>query len=173
MGLPGGASGKDLPANAGDVRTQFDSWVGKIPWRRAWQPTPAFLPGESRGQRSLGGYSPWGRKESDTTEHACTEALDFNSKLFDGDFPSGAKGKESTCQCKRHERHGFDPWVGKIPWSRKWQPAPVFLPGKHGGQSSLTVAADVCQCVCHAWTCRQDGGQGLCLFFSLKKKKVI
>ena len=53
MGLPGGASGKDLPANAGDVRTQFDSWVGKIPWRRAWQPTPVFLPGESHGQRSL------------------------------------------------------------------------------------------------------------------------
>ena len=111
--------------------------MGKIPWRRAWQPTPAFLPGESRGQRSLGGYSPWGRKESDTTEHACTEALDFNSKLFDGDFPSGTKGKESTCQCKRHERHGFDPWVGKIPWSRKWQSTLVFLPGESHGQRSL------------------------------------
>ena len=46
----------------------FHPWVGKIPWRRAWQPTPAFLPGESHGQRSLEGYSPWGRKESDTTE---------------------------------------------------------------------------------------------------------
>ena len=43
-------------------------WVGKIPWRRAWQPTPVFLPGESHGQRSLVGYSPWGHKESDTTE---------------------------------------------------------------------------------------------------------
>ena len=40
----------------------------KIPWRRAWQPTPAFLPGESHGQRSLADYSPWGRKEVDTTE---------------------------------------------------------------------------------------------------------
>ena len=38
-------------------------WVGKIPWRRAWQPTPAFLPGESHTQRSLAGCSPWGRKE--------------------------------------------------------------------------------------------------------------
>ena len=37
------------------------------PWRKAWPPTPVFLPGESRGQRSLAGYSPWGRKESDTT----------------------------------------------------------------------------------------------------------
>ena len=46
----------------------FDPWVGKIPWRRKWQPTPIFLPGESHGRRSLVGYSPWGGKESDTTE---------------------------------------------------------------------------------------------------------
>ena len=45
-----------------------DSWVGKIPWRRKWQPTPVFLPGESHRQRSLAGYSLWGCKESDTTE---------------------------------------------------------------------------------------------------------
>ena len=48
--------------------TGFDTWVRKIPWRRKWQPTPVFLPGESHGQRSLVGYSPWGDKESDTTE---------------------------------------------------------------------------------------------------------
>ena len=59
---------KDSPANAGDRRLDFDPWVGKIPWRRKWQPTPIFLPGESHGQRSLAGYSPWGQKESDTTE---------------------------------------------------------------------------------------------------------
>ena len=47
---------------------QFDPWVRKNPRRRAWQPTPAFLPGKSRRQRSLAGYSPWGHKESDTTE---------------------------------------------------------------------------------------------------------
>ena len=46
----------------------FDPWVGKIPWRRAWQPIPVFLLGESHGQRSLVDYSPGGRKESDTTE---------------------------------------------------------------------------------------------------------
>ena len=45
-----------------------DPWVGEIPWRREWQPTPVFLPGKSHGQRSLEGYSPWGRKELDTTE---------------------------------------------------------------------------------------------------------
>ena len=59
---------KNLPANAGDMRHKFDPRVGKIPWRRAWQPTPVFLPGESHGQRSLVGYSPWGCKELDTTE---------------------------------------------------------------------------------------------------------
>ena len=48
-------------------RCGFDSWVWKIPWRRAWQPTPVFLPGESHGQRSLAGYSPWGHKGSDVT----------------------------------------------------------------------------------------------------------
>ena len=46
----------------------FDPWVRKIPWRRKWQPTPVLLPGKSHGQRSLVGYSPWGRKELDTTE---------------------------------------------------------------------------------------------------------
>ena len=49
-------------------RPRFYPWVGKIPWRREWQPTPVFLPGEFYGQRSLAGYSPQARKESDTTE---------------------------------------------------------------------------------------------------------
>ena len=49
-------------------RYGFDPWIRKIPWRRAWQPIPAFLPGESHGQRSLAGYSPWHGKESDTSE---------------------------------------------------------------------------------------------------------
>ena len=48
--------------------TWVRSWIGKIPWRRKWQPTPVFFPGESHGQRSLVGYSPWGLKESDMTE---------------------------------------------------------------------------------------------------------
>ena len=48
----------------------FNPWVGKITWRRKWQPAPAFLPRESCGQRSLVGYSPWGHKESDMAEHA-------------------------------------------------------------------------------------------------------
>ena len=60
---------KSPPASIGDLkRPGFDPWVRKIPWRRAWKPTPVFLPGESHGRRSLVGCSPWGVTESDTTE---------------------------------------------------------------------------------------------------------
>ena len=52
-------------------------------------------------------------------------------------FPGGAGGKEPICQYRRRKGHGFDPWVRKIPWRRKWQPTPVFLPGKFHGQKSL------------------------------------
>ena len=59
---------KNPPANAedpGDV-----DWIpGNIPWRRAWQPNPVFMPGKFQGQRSLVGYGPWGHKESDMIEH--------------------------------------------------------------------------------------------------------
>ena len=48
-------------------RPGFSPWVGKIPWRRKWLPTPVFLPGKSYRQRSLEGCSPWARKELDTT----------------------------------------------------------------------------------------------------------
>ena len=60
---------KNPPASAGNVkRCRFDPWVRKIPLRRARQPTPVFLPGESHGQRSLFGYGSLVCKESDTTE---------------------------------------------------------------------------------------------------------
>ena len=62
------------PANAGDKMHRFDPWVRKIPWRRAWQPTPVSLTGKSHRQRCLVGYSSCGHRESDTTEvtqHAC------------------------------------------------------------------------------------------------------
>ena len=50
-------------------RSEFDSWVRKIPWRREWQSTLVFLPGEFHGQRSLAGYGPWGHKESEMTAY--------------------------------------------------------------------------------------------------------
>ena len=52
-------------------------------------------------------------------------------------FPGGTSGKEPACQCRRRERHGFNPWVRKTHWSRKRQPTPVFLPGKSHEQRSL------------------------------------
>ena len=54
-------------------------------------------------------------------------------RLF-SDFPGGTNGKESSCQCRRCQRGRFDPWVGKIPWSRKWQPTPVFFNNSHSDQ---------------------------------------
>ena len=66
MGSPGGSEVKASARNAGDPGSISGS--GKIPWRRKWQPTPVFLPGEAHGRRSLVGYSLPGSKESDTTE---------------------------------------------------------------------------------------------------------
>ena len=58
--------------------TQFDPWVEKIPWRRKWQPTPVFLPGEFQGQRILVGYSPWDSKELDVTERWINNSVHTN-----------------------------------------------------------------------------------------------
>ena len=99
--LPLGTSGKEpaLPCR----RQEFDSWARKIAWRRAWQFTPVFLPGESHGQRNLAGYSPWGHRESDTTEWAhrtCIIVLSFMSlQVTSRDFSSGPMAKSSWAQC--------------------------------------------------------------------------
>ena len=59
----------DKESSCQHTRHGLDPWVGKIPCRRKWQPTPVFLPGASHGQRSLAGYGPCGHKEWDPTEH--------------------------------------------------------------------------------------------------------
>ena len=58
-------------------------------------------------------------------------------------LPRWCNGKKSICQCKRHRRCRFNPWLRKIPWSRKCQPTPVFLPGESHGHRS------------HCWICQQ------------------
>ena len=70
---------KNLPASAGDMRCGIYPWVGKIPWRGAWQPNPVFLLGESHGQKEPGGLWSIGHKESNTTEDtlACMQLLLF------------------------------------------------------------------------------------------------
>ena len=69
QGFSSGTSGKEPSCQCRrHKRPMFDPWVKKIPWRKAWQPTPVFLPGESHRHRSLVGHSPYGHKESDMTE---------------------------------------------------------------------------------------------------------
>ena len=96
---------QNLPAKC--WRPRFDLWVGKIPWRRAWQPTPVFLPGESHGQRSLAGYSPRGRKELDMTERlspaythqTCSYWLHLNSSITKSHWLRAARTSS-------HREHG-------------------------------------------------------------------
>ena len=74
--ISGWLNGKESACNAGDTgNIGSDPWFRKIPWRRG-QPTPVFLPGESHGQKSLAGSSPWGHKELDTTEYT-----DFSNEI--------------------------------------------------------------------------------------------
>ena len=79
LGLPSWLSGKESTCQC--RRCGFDSWVGKIPRKKVWQPTPIFLPGKSHEKRSLVGYNPWGHKESDTTERL---TLSLSLHLFYG-----------------------------------------------------------------------------------------
>ena len=97
--LPGGSSDKEPSCQCRRCkRLRFNPWVGKILWRRVWQPTPVFLPGESHGQRSLLGYSPWGHKEWDMTQkhHLAEVKKDGETPIF-----SSIKKKKigSTLSC--------------------------------------------------------------------------
>ena len=85
--FPGGSDGKESACNAGDLGSLgspgmwFDPWVRKISSRRAWQPTPVFLPEGFHGQRNLVDYSPLGCKESDTAE--ATEHTHTHDAIYD------------------------------------------------------------------------------------------
>ena len=165
----GGASGKE-PACQGKrpKRHGFHSWVGKIPWRRAWELTPVFLPGESHGQRSLAGYLR--SKGSLRDRHNWSDLACMHTYIY---IPWWLSGKESTCQCRTLR---FDPWVSKIPWIRKVNPLQQSCMGSptdkgarwatvHGiprvgcylgtKQQQLYINMCVCVCVCvcpYIWT---------------------
>ena len=62
-------------------------------------------------------------------------------------FPGGASGEEPVCQCRTCKGHGFNPQVGKIPWGRKWQPAPVLFEKVHGQRSLAGYSR---------WGCKSD-----------------
>ena len=97
MGSLRGSAGKEPACQCRrHKRCGFHLWVGKIPWRRKWRPTPVFLPGTSRGRRSLESSSPWGRRESDTTELAQKAAK--NDKLRNPRFSYSSSSSEWTTQ---------------------------------------------------------------------------
>ena len=78
----------------------------------------------------------------------------WEKRYLDQGFPDGASGKEPTCQCRRHKRFRFDPWIQKIPWRRKWQPTPLFLPGECQVLRSLVgyIQSTRSQSVGHKWS---------------------
>ena len=100
-------------------RPGFYPWVRKISWRRAWLPNPVFLPGGFYGQRNLAGYSPWGHKESDTTEQL---TLWLSSSLY-----------YSKMQC----------WpLGRCNGEQKWAKTPLPTPHSNGdGEAGIKVLA--------------------------------
>ena len=101
LSFPGGLDGKESVFNAGDLCS--DPWVGKIPWRREWLPTPVLLPGKFNGQRKLVGCSLWGLKESDMTER-----LNWRRRHW-----------RPTPVLLPGESHGLRSLVGYSPWGHQ------------------------------------------------------
>ena len=116
------------------------------PWVREGKPDcePRGVAGVQRvdvdGHRDLPGVTrlpPRGRQELPSMQGASPETGRMCSDPVC--FPGGASGKKPTCQYRRCKRRSFNPWVGKIPWRRKWQPTPILLPGESQGQRSLVL----------------------------------
>jgi len=114
------------PLSMGFFRQEYWNW---LPF-----PTPWDLPNSG-----IESASPVLAGRFFTTSVTWEGQSKFTKSLFKGrlGFPGGLVGKEPTCQFSRHKRCGFDLWVGKIPWKRKLQPTPVFLPGESYGWRSL------------------------------------
>ena len=108
-------------------------------------------------------HSPWTDRMALSTSWGPFFSLDWLS-LFPGrqlGFPCSSPQWRICLQCRRH---GFDSWVGKIPWRRKWQPTPVFLPGESHGQGAWQVTVDGVARVGHNWATKHGtapGGQEL------------
>ena len=111
-------------------RCRFNPWVGNIPWKRAWQPSPAFLPGESHGQRRLVGYGPWGHKDSDMTE--ATEQATLGHLEYSGSHYCSELGKRETSSLK------------SAPLPKSWNPGyvcPTFrFPSRQKPQRCLGLS---------------------------------
>ena len=130
---------KNLPAKQPSRRPGFNSWFGKMPWSRLWQPAPVFLLVTSHGQRSLAGNSPWGNKELDTTKQV-----------------GEGNGNPLQYSCLENPMDGGTWWVAVYGVAKSWTrlsnftftfhfhalekemaPTPVFLPGESQGRGNL------------------------------------
>ena len=153
LGFPGGSDGKESACRAGDP--------GWIPGSRrspgslrspAWQPTPQFLPGESHGQRSLVGYNPWGRRESDTTEHLASlspglisgpfQLSDIKATLSFKDPGSAWAGCHLRCPapCIRFQWHISN----RKPQPPQPHPFPNLSVMSHAGSNTLSKIPAAC-----------------------------
>ena len=125
-------------------RPGFCPWVGKIPWRREWRPTPVFLPGKSHGQRSLVGYSPWGHKESDMTEWLSTHGI-ISAISLRGAFISEpglfVAAQRTTCL----------QWAALVAINKEFHPLRGILMGME--ENAVPSAGTGCR---HAHSCRDE-----------------
>ena len=111
----------------------LQSFYTYFPFSSAYSPVtsgPSFV---SIRELSLSTVTKPASRKARLQHHSVQSPHFFSLHIFGG-LPWRLSGKESACQCRRHR---FDPWVGKIPWSRKGQPTPVFLPGKSHEQRSV------------------------------------
>ena len=159
MGFPGCARGKESAANAGDAGdTDLIPGSGRFPWRRAWQPPPVFLPGESQGQKSLAGFSPWDcrvRQVRSDRAHTCMYSrvhMSITISPFIPPLPSLASlvvqmvkhlpatretqvrslGQEDPLEKEMATHSSMLAW--KIPWMEEpggLQSLPSLFPGNH------------------------------------------
>ena len=102
---------KNLPAM---WRSRFDSWVGKMPWSRKWQPTPMFLPGKVHGHSSLMGWGPWGCKESDTTVQWNQHHWQLMESLCKENGTGWMQLQAMACSLVRAAKSGFHPYLDAL-----------------------------------------------------------
>ena len=128
LGFLGGSDGKESVFDAGDLGSVPRS--GRFPWRRAWKPTPIFLPGESHGQRRLAGCSPWGHKESDTTKQLTCSLT--GAPIFVWAWGTGRRNIAGCWKLNKH-KHVLDPV--RAVFQKGQDPSPLVTTVFHGSKS--------------------------------------
>ena len=119
----GSSDSKESTCNGGDLRPI--PGLGRSPGEGNGKPLQ-YSHLENSMNRGFWQVTVHGVAESDTVE-----------RLSHSHIPGSSSSKEPICQCRRHKKLEFNPWVRNIPWKRKWQPTPIYLPGKSHGQRRL------------------------------------